>query len=48
MFKNYLKIAFRIIKKHKGPNTRFIVTNLEYSRWKFIYQIAYCDRGNSG
>lgn len=41
---------FRVIYKaehnHRGPNTRFIVTNLEYSRRRFIYQCAYSGRGN--
>lgn len=29
----------------KGANTRFIVTSLEHSRSKFIYQKIYADRG---
>ena len=29
----------------KGPNTRFIVTGLEHSDRKFIYETIYCGRG---
>ena len=29
----------------KGPNTRFVVTNLKSSRASFIYQNVYCARG---
>ena len=29
----------------RGPNTRFVVTNLESSRPSFIYQNVYCARG---
>lgn len=29
----------------KGPNTRFIVTNLENNNRRMIYQTIYCDRG---
>ena len=29
----------------KGPNTRFIVTNLENNNRRMIYQIIYCGRG---
>jgi len=30
---------------HKGPNTRFIITNLTHADRKFIYETAYCGRG---
>ena len=29
----------------KGPNTRFIITNLDHQRPRFIYQTIYCGRG---
>jgi hypothetical protein len=39
----------RIIVKaeynHRGPNTRFIVTNLESAYRKFVYETVYCGRG---
>ena len=39
----------RIIVKaeynHKGPNTRFIVTNLKHTYRKFVYETIYCGRG---
>jgi len=41
-----LRVIYKAEHNHKGPNTRFIVTNLEHSRRGFVYQIAYCDRGN--
>ena len=41
-----LRVIYKAEHNHRGPNTRFIVTNLEYSRRRFIYQIAYCGRGN--
>ena len=39
----------RIIVKaeynHKGPNTRFIITNLEHANRQFLYETVYCGRG---
>ena len=29
----------------KGPNTRFVVTNLEHSHRRFVYESIYCGRG---
>jgi len=29
----------------KGPNTRFIITNLAHANYRFIYEIVYCGRG---
>lgn len=29
----------------KGANTRFIITNLKHSKYKFIYETLYCGRG---
>ena len=29
----------------KGPNTRFIITNLNHAKYRFIYQTVYCGRG---
>jgi hypothetical protein len=29
----------------KGPNTRFIITNLAHANYRFIYETAYCGRG---
>lgn len=29
----------------QGPNTRFIVTDLEHENRKFLYQTVYCNRG---
>jgi hypothetical protein len=29
----------------KGANTRFIITNLEHAKYKFIYETVYCGRG---
>ena len=41
--------AKRIICKaeynDKGANTRFIITNLEHARYRFIYETVYCGRG---
>ena len=41
-----LRIIYKTEHNHRGPNTRFIVTNLEHSRRRFIYQTAYSGRGN--
>lgn len=41
-----LRVIYKAEHNHRGPNTRFIVTNLECSRRRFIYQCAYCGRGN--
>jgi hypothetical protein len=41
-----LRVIYKAEHNHRGPNTRFIVTNLEYSRRRFIYQTAYSGRGN--
>jgi hypothetical protein len=30
---------------HKGPNTRFIITNLAHANRRFIYETVYCGRG---
>ncbi len=40
-----LRVIYKAEHNHKGPNTRFIVTNLEYSRRRFIYQRVYSGRG---
>lgn len=29
----------------KGANTRFIITNLKHSKYRFIYETVYCGRG---
>ena len=29
----------------KGPNTRFIITNLAHAKYRFIYETVYCGRG---
>ena len=46
---NSWKIPQRIIFKteynDKGPNTRFIVTDLKNTQRRFIYQTIYCGRG---
>lgn len=41
-----LRVIYKAEYNRKGPNTRFIVTNLEYSRRRFIYQSIYSGRGN--
>jgi len=41
-----LRVIYKAEYNHRGPNTRFIVTNLECSRRRFIYQCAYSGRGN--
>ncbi len=41
-----LRVIYKAEHNHRGPNTRFIVTNLECSRRGFIYQCAYSGRGN--
>ncbi len=41
-----LRVIYKAEHNHRGPNTRFIVTNLEYSRPRFIYKRAYSGRGN--
>ena len=41
--------AKRIICKaeynDKGTNTRFIITNLQHTKYRFIYETVYCSRG---
>jgi len=41
--------AIRVICKteynDQGANTRFIITNLEHARYRFIYETVYCGRG---
>lgn len=41
-----LRVIYKAEHNHRGPNTRFIVTNLEDSRRRFIYKRAYSGRGN--
>jgi hypothetical protein len=41
-----LRVIYKAEHNHRGPKTRFLVTNLEYSRRRFIYQTAYSGRGN--
>ena len=41
-----LRVIYKAEHNHRGPNTRFIVTNLEESRRRFIYQRVYSGRGN--
>jgi len=41
-----LRVIYKAEHNHRGPNTRFIVTNLEYSRRRFIYRRIYSGRGN--
>ena len=41
-----LRVIYKAEHNHRGPNTRFIVTNLDYSRRRFIYQKIYSGRGN--
>lgn len=40
-----LRVIYKAEHNHKGANTRFIVTNLEHSRRRFIYQNVYSGRG---
>lgn len=40
-----LRVIYKAEHNHKGPNTRFVVTNLECSRRRFIYQRVYSGRG---
>jgi hypothetical protein len=40
------RIIYKAEHNHRGPNTRFIVTNLEHWNRRFIYQTVYCGRGN--
>jgi hypothetical protein len=39
------RIICKAEHNHKGPNTRFIITNLAHGNCKFIYQTVYCGRG---
>jgi hypothetical protein len=39
------RIIFKAEHNEKGPNTRFIVTDLTHSSRRFIYQTVYCGRG---
>lgn len=39
------RIIYKAEHNHRGPNTRFIVTNLEHWNRRFIYQTVYCGRG---
>jgi hypothetical protein len=41
-----LRVIYKAEHNHRGPNTRFIVTNLEHWNRRFIYQTVYCGRGN--
>ena len=40
-----LRVIYKAEHNHKGPNTRFVVSNLEHWNRRFIYQTAYCGRG---
>lgn len=40
-----LRVIYKAEHNHKGANTRFVVTNLECSRRRFIYQNVYSGRG---
>ncbi|MDH5386743.1 MAG: IS1380 family transposase [Candidatus Aminicenantes bacterium] len=40
-----LRVIYKAEHNHRGPNTRFVVTNLEDSRRRFIYQNVYSGRG---
>ena len=39
-----LRVIYKAEHSHKGANTRFVVTNLECSRRRFIYKGAYSGR----
>jgi hypothetical protein len=39
------RVIFKAEYTDKGPNLRFIVTDLTHSNRRFIYQTAYCGRG---
>jgi hypothetical protein len=40
-----LRIIVKAEYNHKGPNTRFVVTNFETTYRKFVYETIYCGRG---
>lgn len=40
-----LRVVYKAEHNHKGPNTRFVVTNLEHSSRRFIYKNVYSGRG---
>jgi hypothetical protein len=40
-----LRIIVKAEYNHKGPNTRFVVTNFESTYRKFVYETIYCGRG---
>ena len=40
-----LRVIIMAEVSERGENLRFIVTNLEYERLSFIYETAYCGRG---
>ena len=39
------RVIVKIEVNHRGPNVRFIVTNLEHPNSRFIYESPYCGRG---
>ncbi len=39
------RVIVKIEVNHRGPNVRFIVTNLEHPNSRFIYESLYCGRG---
>ncbi|MHC4459053.1 MAG: IS1380 family transposase [Planctomycetota bacterium] len=40
-----LRIIVKAEFNHRGPNTRFIVTNIQEAYRKFVYETVYCGRG---
>lgn len=40
-----LRVIYKAEHNHKGPNIRFVVSNLEHWNRRFIYQTVYCGRG---
>jgi len=40
------RIIYKVTCNNEGTHSHFIVTNLEHTNRKFIYEKVYCDRGN--
>jgi len=40
------RVIFKTEHNDKGPNTRFIATNLKSNNRRMIYEVIFCDRGN--
>jgi hypothetical protein len=43
---NSNRIIYKAACNREGNHTHFIITNLEHSNHRFIYEKVYCDRGN--